>query len=238
MIRTGFTKVAMMATLSLGAIAASATTAAAQSGLLNVAGQARLTASGPEFAAPLFIDFLSGTTFPPGTVGFGTPGNVFSGTNTGIFTSVAPGTVGVMNDLTVSPTMMMTQPAGGSLLTIGAYTFAVGPVQQATGGGFQFGPINLTQNGNNVDAALIVRGTVMGGACSPMCNYDGIVTTQFAGTTIDAVVSGINMGNSPVVTFSGNFTANVVPEPSTYALMATGLLGLAGFASRRRRAQA
>jgi hypothetical protein len=32
-----------------------------------------------------------------------------------------------------------------------------------------------------------------------------------------------------------NATTAVIPEPSTYALMATGLLGLAGVASRRRR---
>ncbi|WP_309671817.1 PEP-CTERM sorting domain-containing protein [Gemmatimonas sp.] len=32
----------------------------------------------------------------------------------------------------------------------------------------------------------------------------------------------------------GPGTYNVVPEPSTYALMASGLLGIFGFARRRR----
>jgi hypothetical protein len=34
-----------------------------------------------------------------------------------------------------------------------------------------------------------------------------------------------------------NATATVIPEPSTYALMATGLLGLGGVAARRRRSK-
>jgi hypothetical protein len=34
-----------------------------------------------------------------------------------------------------------------------------------------------------------------------------------------------------------NASASVVPEPSTYALMATGLIGLGGIAARRRRTQ-
>lgn len=37
-------------------------------------------------------------------------------------------------------------------------------------------------------------------------------------------------------TTPGGGTGTVVPEPSTYMLMGTGLLGLAGFAKRRRRA--
>ena len=68
--------------------------------------------------------------------------------------------------------------------------------------------------------------------------------TQFfvdvlAGQSVVLVANSV--GNLPTsgatFTWDGGFAAqNVVPEPSTYALMATGLLSLAGVARRRRAA--
>jgi hypothetical protein len=231
MIRTFF-KATAVAALTV----ASAGVASAQN-LLNVAGQARIQSQAPTPEAPLFIDFLSGGAFPPSTVGFGAPGNAFSGTSTGIFAGIAGGTNGVMQDLTVTPASIATTPAGGSLLAIGGFTFTLGSLVPATGGTFNFGPIVLEDRATGAVADLLVRGNVTGGACVPFCTYDGVVTAQFAGQTSAQVFNQINGGGTPTVTFSANFNAQVIPEPSTYALLATGI-GALGLVARRRRAQA
>ena len=232
MIRT-ILKATAVAALTVG----TASVAAAQTGLLNVAGQAQIRSQAPTADAPLFIDiFAGGATFPPTVPGFGTPGTVYAGTTTGIFTSIMGGMAGVMNDLTITPTSIATTP-GGPLLTIGAYTFTLGPVVQGTGGTVNFGPIVLEDRATGAVADLLVRGNVTGGACVPFCTYNGVLTAQFAGQTAAQVFNQINSGGTPTVTFSANFNATVIPEPSTYALLATGISAL-GLVARRRRQQA
>ena len=65
--------------------------------------------------------------------------------------------------------------------------------------------------------------------------YTGVFTAQFAGQSPSTVFNAINSGGTLPVAFSAEF--NVVPEPSTYALLATGIAGL-GLVARRRRQQA
>ena len=110
MSRKFFVKATAVAALTV----ATSGVAGAQINLLNIAGQARIESQSPSPPAPIFLDFLSGAVFPPTAVGFGAPGNVFSGTNSGIFTIVAPGTNGVMNDLTITPSSVSTTPGGPS----------------------------------------------------------------------------------------------------------------------------
>jgi len=229
-----FLKAAAVVALSV----ATAGAASAQSGLLNVVGQAQLSSASA--TAPLFIDFLTGAAFPPTVTGLGNPGTVFAGSSTGIFAGTS-GMVGVMNDLVINATgtTINTVPAGLPALTIGAYTFTLGPVLPGAGGNINFGPIVLEDRAGGAVADLNLQGLVSGGACGVNnCTYRGIVTAQFAGMTSAMVFNSISTGQaSPVVTFSGNFTANVIPEPSTYALLATGI-GALGFVARRRRQQA
>ena len=221
--------------MAVAGIAMSALSAGAQSsGFLNVVGQLQVSST-PGATTPLNIDFLSGGAFPPGTVGFGVPGNVFAGTSLGIFSALT-GTAGTMQDIAVlgGGTSTVTVPAGSTLLQIGGYTFNFG-VAPASGGTAQFGPIALEQTATGVDTRITLRSTVTGGACTPFCTYDGILTAQFAGSTVEGLITQINSGTpSPVVTFSANFNAAVIPEPSTYVLLATGI-GALGLVARRRR---
>jgi hypothetical protein len=226
-----------VAAATVVAVATVSTSAQAQTGFLNVVGQLQVSST-PGPTTPLNIDILSGGAFPPSTPGFGTAGNVFAGSSTGIFSGLS-GTSGVMNDIQITGggTGVNTQPntPNNTLLTIGAYTFEFGPIIPATGGTAQFGPITLEDTPTGVDARINLRPRITGGACVPFCTGDGLLTAQFAGFTSAQLFQAINSGTpSPVVTFSANFNASVVPEPSTYALMATGVAMLGAFARRRR----
>lgn len=58
-----------------------------------------------------------------------------------------------------------------------------------------------------------------------------LVTTGFSNTDAGTFTNRIT---GPAQVTFGTIQNNVVPEPSTYALMATGLVGLVGVARRRR----
>ena len=64
--------------------------------------------------------------------------------------------------------------------------------------------------------------------------YQGAFTAQFAGQRPDAVFNAINAGGTLPVAFSAEF--NVVPEPSTYLMLALGG-GVLGWVGRRRRGE-
>ena len=230
------TKVATFASLSLGAVAAPALAQPAD--VLNVVGQAQVSSPGAGSGYPLYIDFLSGGQYPPGTVGLGVPGNVFSGNATGLFSTVPGNTNGTIQDLTVSAngSSTTTNPssAAASFMTIGGYTFTL----TGAPAGSTFGPITLSDQSGGAIASFSVNGMVAGPGLTTGSTYNGIFTAQFVGETSAQVFNQINNGGSPVVTFSANFAAtpaSTVPEPSTYALMGAGLAGL--FAAARRRRQ-
>jgi hypothetical protein len=76
---------------------------------------------------------------------------------------------------------------------------------------------------------------------------NGNMTYTFGGNGVSTVVGNVmyqarnfnglgqDISNGGDYTANWSNTSNVVPEPSTYALMATGLIGLVGIGSRRRK---
>ncbi len=231
MIRT-ITKAAAVATLSIGAVAATSSTADAQR--VNFIGSVNIqNAADP---ANLLLDFLAG------------PNQDIAGTATGSIEarptiqapfapSITPGTQGVINDVTVTPAGVQGTPIT-PFVTLGAYSFSLDNSVQAPAGPFNFGPIQLVDNGNGGSSAFFsINGVVTGGAYGTTgATYRGLFTAQFADLTSAQVFNTINSGG-PLTARSFSAEVAGVPEPSTYALLATGI-GALGFVARRRRRQA
>lgn len=219
--RTFFIKATTVATLSIAAVAAAGTTAGAQN--INFVGSVNIqNAANPE---NLLLDFLAGASRNVG----GTPDGTVLAEET-IDPPFAPlintGTQGVIRDLTVSSTGVLNTPVN-PFVTIGGYTFTLNSSVQAPASPFNFGPIQLVDNGNGGSSAQFsVNGAVTGAGLAANSTYRGIFTAQFANLTAAQVFNTINTGGQlRSRSFSAEFTVtqpmNVVPEPSTYALLAT-----------------
>jgi hypothetical protein len=94
-----------------------------------------------------------------------------------------------------------------------------------------FNPLNLSQNYlGDAGSSCVVLGCSLAGDFSVLVGGNQTVVLN-----VHRVPTGTAAGGT--FTFNAGFgPATVVPEPSTYALLATGLAGLATVARRRRRA--
>jgi hypothetical protein len=81
-----------------------------------------------------------------------------------------------------------------------------------------------------------LQGTVRGPGSSVASSFVGTFEAIFLGLSYQEVLFAAETGALTGVEFSARFTAlAAVPEPSTYGLVATGLLGVLGAARRRAR---
>jgi len=224
--RSFFLKATAVATLSFAGLAAPA--AAQTQNVLNFTGSANVRDETPGGGGDfLLIDFLTNAV-----PGFGTAGTVTTIPDTDL-PGVGIGQVGTLTDLRASATGFTGAPIS-PFLTIGGYTFTLTGSDQ----GNVFGPVSLFPVGSNTLATFNVNGTVTGGAYGSTVNpFNGTFTTQFVNITPAALFNQINSGGTANASFSATLTVAAIPEPSTYALLATGM-GALGLVARRRRQQA
>jgi hypothetical protein len=228
MIRTSFLKAAAAAALSLAALAGTSTAAQAQH-TINFEGAANVRDETPGGGGDfLLVDFLTHDV-----TGYGAPGTVTTVARTDL-PGVGAGRTGLLMDLRASSAGFTGLPMA-SFFTVGDYTFALTGTDLGNAAGF--GPISLFEAGPHTFATFNVSGTVTGGAYGAAGRaYNGAFSTQFLNVTPAQLFNRVNAGGTPDASFSATLAvapANVVPEPSTYALLATGI-GALGLVARRR----
>lgn len=231
MSRTIFTRVAMAATLTLGALTF-AMPAQAQTGTLDFSGgRVDLEDQPGSGGVNLLVDFLAGS---PRVIGGPTPGQFVVDNAEGDFAAASFGDQGTISDLVVGPGGVIGLPVA-NFINVSGFTFTLDNTQ-ATEGQVVFGTIGVSQSGSSSFATFSFTGRVTGNGLTNN-PFVGIITTQFANQTPTQVFQTINSGGRVRASFSGQLALTAVPEPSTYALLASGIGALA-LVARRRRTQA
>lgn len=219
-------RAAMVGGLALGALVATTSAAQAQA-QLNFGGSALLkdVVGNP---SQLFVSFLDGAIMANETI---------SGP---FMTTISAGTTGDIENLIVADAPGVVGMPISNFVEIGGFTFTLTGAPAAVNfmpqPSIWFGPMALYQNGTNTSGSFGVTGIVTGGIYGATgVGYNGIFTTQFINKKPFDVFNAINSGGTVDATFSATF--EVVPEPSTYLMLATGLGALALVGLRRRSQQ-
>ena len=225
-----------VANLVRGVAALALTAGVAQAQLVGTFnGAGSLSASGaPGIGQPVTLTFNSPLIAVP--------------VNNGIFSPIAPGTTGTIQNITVG-TGAFSVP---NFIQIAGYTFsldfvspgtfspalcfvapAVGQTCTPPNTPFDLANLSNGKGGINASAGFSVSGTVTTPS-SAMYAYDGTFTTQFTGMSYQQVEAAIDAGGTVPVSYSLNITATTTPEPATFVLMGAGLLCLVGVIRVRR----
>jgi hypothetical protein len=225
--RNFFGRVAAVAAVVASAVVAQP--ASAQIGKLNISGDANIyqDPSGI-FAGQIVVDFQP--------LGPGTTNNVettSAAAQFGIFAGLGKDFPGENVDFVLgpfSPPGPAQTPPGTNILEIGTFDFILSSFDAGT---FAPYPFNLGLAGTVPIASLTARGSLFNAGVF-VGNFIGTYTTQFPDYTLASLQTAIENGKVVPSSVSASFVVNSVPEPATVALMATGLVALAGVGLRRR----
>jgi autotransporter-associated beta strand protein len=173
-------------------------------------------------------------------VTFGGNGHVIISGNSSLLTDTITLTDTVK--LTLTNTIGGGLNVGGASLLAGGGGTVSGNVSFSTGGKLELNLLNptLTVSGSTVSFVNWTINNIAGlDSSTPNGTYiliGGTATVSTNGLANIGAENAFDLGGGQSAYFSiGSLELNVVPEPSTYALLALSGLALAGYAARRRR---
>lgn len=175
----------------------------------------------------------SSATFGDLTLSFLSPFGTADATANSTETNPASVNLDVSNPSNASFGWLMASAGSNTLRELdGTFTLNIWQVAPSGGTGSIVGSLS--------GSLASVGGVAMFMASDDVVDIDGI-TYRYADLSYNLVPPSTNNGMVSLQgqiggTFNGGPGGVVVPEPSTYALLGTGMLGLLGVAARRRRA--